>query len=54
MNVQLVKFLFDTEFVNNRHKVKLVFKENILLVSDNYEISQKHLNKFKNKLSQKL
>ena len=46
------KILSDIEFVNNRYKVILSFKGNVLLVSDNYEMTQNHVNKFKNKLSQ--
>ena len=40
------------EFVNDRDEVKLPFKENVVLVSDNYEMSQNRLNKLKKKLSQ--
>ena len=40
------------EFVNDRYEVKLTFKENVVLVSDNYEMSQNRLNKLKKKLSQ--
>ena len=40
------------EFVNDRYEVKLPLKENVLLVSDNYEMSQIRLNKLKKKLSQ--
>ena len=36
----------------NRYKVKLPFKENISLVSDNYKMSQNHFNKLKNKLNE--
>ena len=39
------------EFVNDWYEVKLAFKENVLLVSDIYEMSQNHLNKLKKKLS---
>ena len=40
------------EFVNDRYEVKLRFKENVSLVSANYEISQNRLNKLKRKLNQ--
>ena len=46
------KVLSRIEFVNDRYKVKLSFKENVLLVSDNDEMSQNRLNKLKKKLSQ--
>ena len=39
------------EFVNDWYEVKLAFKENVLLVSDTYEMSQNHFNKLKKKLS---
>ena len=32
--------------------MKLPFKENISLVSDNYKMSQNHFNKLKNKLNE--
>ena len=41
------KVLSGIEFVNNRYTVKLPFKENVSLVSDNYEINQNRLNKLK-------
>ena len=46
------KVLSGIEFVNDRYEVKLPFKENVSLVSDNYEMSQNRLNKLKKKLSQ--
>ena len=46
------KVLSGIEFVNNRYKVKLTFKENVSLVSGNYEMSQNLLNKLKKKLNQ--
>ena len=46
------KVLSGTEFVNDRYKVKLTLKENVSLVSDNYEMSQNRLNKSKEKLTQ--
>ena len=46
------KVLSGTEFVNDRYEVKLRFKENVSLVSANYEMSQNCLNKLKRKLKQ--
>ena len=46
------KNLSGIEFVNDRYEVKLPFKKNVSLVSDNYEMSQNRLNKLKTKLSQ--
>ena len=46
------KVLSGIEFVNDRYEVKLPFKENVSLVSDNYEMRQNRLNKLKKKLSQ--
>ena len=46
------KVLSGIEFVKDRYEVKLPFKENVSLVSDNYEMSQNRLNKLKKKLSQ--
>ena len=46
------KVLSGIEFVKNRYKAKLPFKENVSLVSDNFEMSQNCLNKLKKKLSQ--
>ena len=40
------------EFANDRYEVKLPFKENVSLVSDNYETSQNRWNTLKKKLSQ--
>ena len=45
------KVLSGIEFVNDRYEVKLPFKKNVSLVSDNYEMSQNRLNKLKTKLS---
>ena len=44
--------LSGTEFLSDRYEVKLPFKENVSLVSDNYEMSRNRLNKLKKKLSQ--
>ena len=41
----------DIKFENNRYVVKLPFKENILFVSDNYNVTFNHLSKLKNRLS---
>ena len=46
------KVLSGTQFVSDRYEVKLSFKKNVSLVSDNYEMSQNRLNKLKTKLSQ--
>ena len=46
------KVLSGIQFVNDRYEVKLPFKENVSLVSDNYQMSQNRLNKLKKKLSQ--
>ena len=46
------KVLSGTQFVSDRYEVKLSFKKNVSLVSDNYEMSQNRLNKLKKKLSQ--
>ena len=46
------KVLSGIEFVNDQYKVKLHFKDDVSLVSDNYEMSQNRLNKLKKKLSQ--
>ena len=41
------KILSGIEFVKDRYEVKLPFKENVSLISDNYEMSQNRLNKLK-------
>ena len=41
------KILSGIEFVKDRYEVKLPFKENVSLISDNYEMSQSRLNKLK-------
>ena len=46
------KVMEDMKFENNRYVVKLPLKENILSVSDNYDVSLKRLSKSKNTLSE--
>ena len=46
------KVLSGTKFVSDWYKVKLPFKENVSLISDNYQMTQNRLNKLKKKLSQ--
>ena len=45
------KVMKDIKFENNLYVVKLPFKENILFVSDNYNVSLNRLSKLKNRLS---
>ena len=45
------KVMKDIKFENNLCVVKLPFKENILFVSDNYNVSLNRLSKLKNRLS---
>ena len=42
----------DMKFENNRYVVKLPLKENILSVSDNYDVSLKRQSKSKSRLSE--
>ena len=46
------KVLCCIKFINDRYKEKPPFKENVLLVPDNYEMSQNRLNKLESKLRQ--
>ena len=46
------KVMEDMKFENNRYVVKLPLKENVLSVSDNYDVSLKRLSKSKNRLSE--
>ena len=48
------KVMEDIKLENNRHIVKLPFKENIPFVSDNYDVSLIRLRKLKNRLSKSI